>query len=104
MSQESTSDRRNERRSEGGSNASNVPSGSGGLPSPDGVKVPKTVEEAEQMLQLGERMISCGLKGAGSLSHPEREALKAVFTTIFIKMKVLAKTVLPTLQCEFHIS
>ena len=40
------------------------------------------------MLQLGERMISLGLEGAASLSHPEREALKAVFTTIVNKMKV----------------
>ena len=95
-SHESTSDRRNERRSEGGSNASNGPSGSGGLPSPDALKVPKTVEEAEQMLQLGERMILVGLEGASSLSHPEREALKAVFTNIFIKMKVLPITMLST--------
>merc|ERR1719370_709434 len=32
-------------------------------------------------------MISLGLEGAASLSHPEREALKAVFSTIVIKMK-----------------
>ena len=50
--------------------------------------MPKSVEEAEQMVQLGERMISLGLEGAANLSHPEREALKAVFSTIFIKMKV----------------
>ena len=51
--------------------------------------MPKTEEEAEQMVQLGEKMISLGLEAAASLSHPEREALKAVFTTIVIKMKVV---------------
>ena len=89
---ESTSDRRSERRSEGGSNVANGLSGSsssGGLPSPDALKMPKTDEEAERMVQLGERMISLGLEGAASLSHPEREALKAVFSTIVIKMKVV---------------
>ena len=89
---ESTSDRRRERRSEGGSNVANGLSGSsssGGLPSPDALKMPKTEDEAERMVQLGERMISLGLEGAASLSHPEREALKAVFTTIVNKMKVI---------------
>ena len=50
--------------------------------------MPKTVEEAEQMVRLSERMISLGLEGVSGLTHPEREALKAVFSTIVIKMKV----------------
>merc|ERR1712130_238430 len=73
----------------GGLSASNGSSGSGSgsLPSPDAVKMPKTVEEAEKMVELGEKMISFALEAAASLSQPEREALKAVFSTIVIKMK-----------------
>ena len=85
---ESTSERRSERRSEGGPSAANGTSGGGGLPSPNSLKMPKNVEEAEQMVKLGEKMISLGLEGAAGFSHPEREALKAVFSTIIIKMKV----------------
>ena len=59
------------------------------MPSPDSLRKPKSDSEAEQMLLLGERMISLGLEGISSLSSPEREALKAVFTTIAVKMKVL---------------
>ena len=84
----STSERRRERRSEGGSSAANGTSDSGALPSPDALKMPKTVEEAEQMVRLSERMISLGLEGVNGLTQPEREALKAVFSTIVIKMKV----------------
>ena len=50
--------------------------------------MPKTVEEAEQMVVLGEKMISFALEAAASLSQPEREALKAVFSTTVVKMKV----------------
>ena len=63
--------------------------------------MPKTEEEAERMVQLGEKMISLGLEGAASLSHPEREALKAVFSTIVIKMKVIY---LPTYNFNFFVS
>ena len=59
------------------------------MPSPDSLRKPKSDSEAEQMVLLGERMISLGLEGISSLSSPEREALKAVFTTIVVKMKVL---------------
>ena len=83
---ESKSERR--RGSEGGLNAGSGFSGGGGLSSPDSLKKPKTEEEAEKMLKLGERMISLSLEVGGSLSDPEREALKAVFTTIVVKMKV----------------
>ena len=58
------------------------------MPSPDSLRKPKSDSEAEQMVSLGERMISLGLEGISSLSSPEREALKAVFTTIVVKMKV----------------
>ena len=86
----STSERRRERRSEGGSSAANGTSDSGALPSPDALKMPKTVEEAEQMVQLGERMVLFGLEGAaGLLTFPERDALRAVFSKIVVKMKVL---------------
>ena len=52
--------------------------------------MPKTVEEAEQMVQLGERMVLFGLEGAaGLLTFPERDALRAVFSKIVVKMKVL---------------
>ena len=60
------------------------------MPSPDSLRKPKSDSEAEQMIQLGEKMISLGLEGISSLSSPEREALKAVFTTIVVKMKVLS--------------
>ena len=84
------SESKSERRggSEGGLNAGSGFSGGGGLPSPDSLRKPKTEEEAEKMLKLGERMISLSLEVGGSLSDPEREALKAVFTTIVAKMKV----------------
>ena len=89
--QSESESRRNERRSEGGLSSTNRGSGSnggGGLPSLDSLRKPKTDSEAEQMILLGERMISLGLEGISSLSSPEREALEAVFTTIVVKMKV----------------
>ena len=89
--QSESESRRNERRSEGGLSSTNRGSGSsggGGLPSPDSLRKPKSDSEAEQMVRLGEKMISLGLEGISSLSSPEREALKAVFTTIVVKMKV----------------
>ena len=106
---ESTSERSTERRSEGGLNASNGSSGSGSgsgsLPSPDAVKMPKNVEEAEQMVELGEKMISFALEAAASISQPEREALKAVFSTIVIKMKVFKAFYQCFIsKCAFYVS
>ena len=60
------------------------------------------------MVQLSERMISLGLEGVNGLTQPEREALKAVFSTIVIKMKVFQFLfqcpVINLMICEFYIS
>ena len=59
------------------------------------------------MVQLGERMISFGLEAAAGLSNPEREALKAVFSTIVIKMKVFKsfyQCFISKLECAFYVS
>ena len=62
---------------------------SGGLPSPSSLKPPQSTDEAMKMVELGEKLVTLGLEGAASsLSSAERHALKAVFATIMVTIKV----------------
>ena len=61
------------------------------LPHPDSLRRPSSTREAEQMLELGRKMLSMSLQWAESersLSSLEVEALQGLVSTILTKVKV----------------
>lgn len=61
------------------------------LPHPDSLRRPSSTQEAEQMLELGMKMLSMSLQWAESercLSSLEVEALQGLVSTILAKVKV----------------
>ena len=61
------------------------------LPHPDSLRRPSSTQEAEQMLELGRKMLSMSLQWAeseGCLSSLEVEALQGLVSTILTKVKV----------------
>ena len=61
------------------------------LPHPDSLRRPSSTREAEQMLELGRKMLSMSLQWAESersLSSLEVEALQGLVSTILAKVKV----------------